>query len=229
MKKLTILCILPLLIIFNACNGNKSSMQEESAAYYNSAISWYDKGNIYNAIADYNRAIKITPNDASAYVNRGAAWAKQGKIKLAIADYDRAIKIDRDFEEAFFNRGLALQKTKKYQNSISDYKKVLQINPQNAKALNNLAWLLATCPNKKYCNGIQAIQLAKKAVELDLTPNNLGTLAAAYAATGKFNNAVNMQKKAIDLLYKKNRIDKIDQYIKCLNSYKKNKPWIDNN
>lgn len=229
MKKLTILCILPLIIILNACNGNKSPMQEDSAAYYNSAISWYDKGDIYNSIADYNRAININPNDASAYVNRGAAWAKQGKITLAITDYDRAIKIDPDSEEAFFNRGLALQKTREYQNAISDYKRVLEINPQNSKALNNLAWLLATCPNKKYCDGVQALQLAKKAVELDPAPNNLGTLAAAYAATGNFNNAVNTQKKAITLLYQKNRIDKISQYIKCLNLYKKNKPWIDNN
>jgi len=229
MKKIIILYILSLLIIFNACSGNKPQTQKDSIAYYNSAISWYDKGDIYNSIADYNRAININPNDTSAYVNRGAAWAKQGEIKLAIADYDRAIIIDPDFEEAFFNRGLAWQKVREYQKSISDYKKVIEINPDNAKALNNLAWLLATCPNKKYFNGIQAIQLAKKAVNLDLTPNNLGTLASAYASTGNFKDAVNTQQKAISLLYEKNQTYKINQYIKYLNLYKKNKLYIDNN
>jgi hypothetical protein len=61
--------------------------------------------------------------------------------------------------------------------------------------LNGLAWLYATCPEAKYRNGKKAIAGAAMACKLtNLTnPHFLGTLAAAYAETGDFDNATKCQ------------------------------------
>jgi tetratricopeptide (TPR) repeat protein len=45
------------------------------------------------AIADYNEAIRLSPNDAEAYHARGDAWLLQKRYNEAIADYRKAIEL----------------------------------------------------------------------------------------------------------------------------------------
>ena len=65
--------------------------------------------------------------------------------------------------------------------------------------LNNLAWLLATCPDDNVRNGRRAVTLAEKAVELTERKNAtyLDTLAAAYAEARRFDDAVRVQQEAL--------------------------------
>jgi hypothetical protein len=67
--------------------------------------------------------------------------------------------------------------------------------------LNNLAWRLATSPDPKIRDGTQSVALARRACELThyQKPVYLGTLAAAYAETGQFDEAVAMAEKACTL------------------------------
>ena len=71
--------------------------------------------------------------------------------------------------------------------------------------MNNLAWLLATCPNPDLRDGQRAMQLAQRACELTewKEHNLLDTLAAAYAQLGEFDRAIDYQTKAIELAPKK--------------------------
>jgi len=75
------------------------------------------------------------------------------------------------------------------------------LNSQYARAYQNAAWLMATCPDKKFRNTELAVSSAKKAIELDSAPSMraLDTLAAAYAATGLMQEAVKYQKRAMQL------------------------------
>ncbi|MEM6503611.1 MAG: tetratricopeptide repeat protein, partial [Cyanobacteria bacterium P01_C01_bin.89] len=49
------------------------------------------------AIASYDRAIELNPNDAIAYNNRGLALSDQGELEAAIASYDRAIELNPNY------------------------------------------------------------------------------------------------------------------------------------
>ena len=54
----------------------------------------------YNqAIADYDKAIKLYPSYALAYLNRGNAYEAQGDHSRAIADYNEAIKLSKKNRE----------------------------------------------------------------------------------------------------------------------------------
>jgi hypothetical protein len=69
------------------------------------------------------------------------------------------------------------------------------------EALNNLAWIRATCPDEGLRNGSEALQLAQAACQIsgNAQPIPFGTLAAAYAETGNFTNAVRAAQTAIEL------------------------------
>ena len=69
----------------------------------------------------------------------------------------------------------------------------------NVQALNDYAWLLSTSEFAEVRNGPQAVTLASQAVARNRTPAYLDTLAAAYAETGKFDRAVQVQREAIGL------------------------------
>ena len=72
-------------------------------------------------------------------------------------------------------------------------------NPKDADSYNKLAWLLATCPDASIRNGKEAIQDATKACELSgwKIQSFIDTLAAAYAESGDFKQAVAFEEKAL--------------------------------
>jgi tetratricopeptide (TPR) repeat protein len=195
-------------------------------AYYNRGLAYYGKGEYDKAISDFNKAIELNPIDADAYYNRGAVYAKKGEYEKAISDYSKAIDLNQKDAEAYYNRGLAYYGKGEYDKAISDFNKAIELNPRYADAYNNKAWILSTCPEVMYRDGVKAVELAKRALELDTNVGFLDTLAAAYAEAGRFEDAIMTQEKAITLSKKERyRRKAIDGFVDRLNSYKANKPW----
>jgi hypothetical protein len=67
--------------------------------------------------------------------------------------------------------------------------------------LNNLAWLLASCPDAVFRDGPEAVRLASRACELTgyTQPMVIGTLAAAQAEAGDFPAAITTAQRAVAL------------------------------
>ena len=82
--------------------------------------------------------------------------------------------------------------------AIASYYRVLQGHPASPDLLNNLAWLLATCPDASVRNGPEAAALAERACQLTHYRETffVGTLGAAYAEAGRFDDAIWMAQKA---------------------------------
>src|ERR1019366_1741622 len=77
--------------------------------------------------------------------------------------------------------------------ALAHWRQALRQAPDNLPVLNDTAWALATCA--------EAVPLAEHAVALTSgrEPALLATLAAAYAEAGRFDRAVEMEKRATDL------------------------------
>ena len=85
--------------------------------------------------------------------------------------------------------------------AITEYQQALKVAPQNRLAMNNLAWLLATSSDASIRDGARAVALAREAVQLstDEDPNFLRTLAAAYAESDRFSEAVTTAEQAMQI------------------------------
>jgi tetratricopeptide (TPR) repeat protein len=86
-----------------------------------------------------------------------------------------------------------------YSNAVETLRQTLSLNPKNPRTYNSLAWIKATCPDASIRNGAEAVAAATKACELADWKNwrFIDTLAAAHAADGNFNRAVEMQEQAL--------------------------------
>lgn len=85
-----------------------------------------------------------------------------------------------------------LEAKHKYGAALQHYHLTLEHDANCVDALNNAAWLLATAPNPRLRNGKMAMDLARRACELTDYKQTLciGTLAAACAEAGRFDEAV---------------------------------------
>ncbi|NER20981.1 MAG: tetratricopeptide repeat protein [Symploca sp. SIO1C2] len=90
------------------------------------------------AIADFNQALNINPEDAAAYHSRGTAYFTKGELDQAIADFTQALKINPEYDDAYNNRGLAYSKQGEADKAIADFTQALKINLEDADTYINL-------------------------------------------------------------------------------------------
>ena len=106
--------------------------------------------------------------------------------------------------------------------SVNYYRKGLKIDPNNIKASNNLAWLLATSSDENIKNADEALVIANKIVKItgNKNPDTLDTLAAALAAKDRYNEAVKILEKAIGIINSSGNKALLKDYETRLKSYK---------
>jgi tetratricopeptide (TPR) repeat protein len=128
-------------------------------------------GSYSKAIADYNQAIKIDPNNANAYNSRGYAYVELGDYKKALADLDRSLKLDPNFAYAYHSRGKAYAGLKEHDKAIADFNKAVDIFSA-AKTIDKKNLALAYCDRGKSYRSLGNLSKSnddiKKARELDM-------------------------------------------------------------
>lgn len=160
-----------------------------------------------SAIKDYTAALKLQSKNAFALKNRAYTYFLMDNHKAAIEDYTRALRIDPKDVTSWKDRGHNYYLIGNYKKALSNYDAALKLNPKHSLSLNFRAWLLATCPDQKIRNGKEAMQSARLACELSkpVDYDFVDTLAAAYAAAGYYDLAVDTVRQAIKLAPKKER------------------------
>ena len=173
-------------------------------AYSELADTLKKKGDFVGAVKYYLEAIRIKPDQAKLYNNLGAILAYQNKGKEAVGYFYKALQIDPTYAGAYYNLGKVFVNEGKIEDAILNYRKALSVNKDITQVLYHLSWILASHENIKYRNGEEAVNLAEKLCEVtqNIQPLALDALAAAYAETGRFNEAVLTAKKALNLTSK---------------------------
>ncbi len=170
-------------------------------AHYNLGAVFGVRGRLDEAVEQYQKAIQIKPDYADAHGNLANVLATQDKLDEAVKEYQRTLELVPNSAQAHFRFGQALQTLHNFAAAKAEYQKVLELDPKHLAAHLSLAWLLATCPEVSIRNGAKAVELTQQAERLGggESPQILDTLAAAYAEAGRYPEAVETAKRALNL------------------------------
>ncbi|NEU71480.1 tetratricopeptide repeat protein [Hassallia byssoidea VB512170] len=152
-------------------------------------------GDFAGAIASYDKAIEIKPDDDSAWLIRGVALDDLGRHSDAIASYDKALLIKPDNDLAWYNRGNALFNLRRYEEAIASYDKAIEIKPDD-----DLAWCYRGVALYDLGRYEEAIASYEKAIEIkpdyDSAWINRGV---TLGDLGRFEEAIASFDKAIEI------------------------------
>jgi lipoprotein NlpI len=121
----------------NAIQSGKYVGKNLTGAYLNRGLAYDAEGDYDHALADYDQAIRLDPNNATAYNNRGNAYQKMDYNERAIADYNEAIRLDPKYAAAYNDRGHAYQKKSNNDRAMADYNEAIRLDPKYATAYYN--------------------------------------------------------------------------------------------
>jgi protein O-mannosyl-transferase len=147
----------------------------------------------------WNHAIANTSDNHLAHAHLADLLLREGRIQEAIFHCQEAIRIRPGDADAQNNLGLALLQQGDEADAKVHFEQSLTSNPNNLNARINLAWVLATSPDPSRRNGERAVELASSVAQGPgrVNPTVLRTLAAAYAETGRFSDAIETAQQAI--------------------------------
>lgn len=139
------------------------------------------------------------PDDPQATHN-AALWSLEAGHPEAAAELCRRalrIRFANPALHVILSKALAAQNQSA--ESLAHLRLAVRLKPDWPMTLNELAWKLATHPLAALRNGPEAVPLAEHACELTQRqqPQLIGTLAAAYAEAGRFDDAVRTAESAI--------------------------------
>jgi tetratricopeptide (TPR) repeat protein len=185
------------------------------------------RGKSDEAVRYYLEALRFNPADAEAHYHLGLEWLQRGRMDEAMASLREAVRLEPDLADAHFQLATTLVNRRAISEAISQYHETLRLNPESLLALNNLAWILATHPEAQFRNGPEAVQLAERACELTSYQQTVfvGTLAAACAEAGRFDDAVATAQKACALASAAGEQDLLEKNQKLLVLYQAHQPY----
>jgi len=197
--------------------------------YYSLGFCYYNTRNYDKAIEAFKKAIQIKPDASySVYFTLGVSYYVQKNYEEAVKSLNKSIQMKPTYVNSHYYYGKSLEKLGKYSEAIKANEYGLKQNPNSEVIMDLLAWYLATSPSEKDRDGKRAVRLAERAVDFTKgrDPLYLDSLAAAYAETGKFQDAVKTQERAISLLITSGGHDsEIKEFKEHLSSYKAKNPW----
>jgi protein O-mannosyl-transferase len=153
------------------------------------------------AAAHYKKAVEIDPSYVQAHNNLGALFLQTGHLEESVIHLQKALALEADSADAHNNLSNTFMRMGEFDEALAHYNRALELRPSDVSAQNNLAWLLATFPDARIRNGTRAVQLAEQADVRTggVNPVIVATLSAAYAETGRFQEAVRTARRALDL------------------------------
>ncbi|MCH8921938.1 MAG: ASPIC/UnbV domain-containing protein [Planctomycetes bacterium] len=156
----------------------------------------------------------------NGHVAEAIAYVEQNKRRLKRESEPEYVRL-------LTKRGIELMKRGADRLAAGQFQEVLRIAPDQPSALNNLAWLLATSPDKQVREGQQALRLAQRAASLTKRREAtvLATLAAAYAEAGRFPQATATANEALALTRKVRNKVLESSLLQQLESYAADRPF----
>ena len=164
-------------------------------------LTFAAQGRLLEAQEQLAESVRLHPSLVDARINLAQVQLQVGEVEQAAEHVKAALHLDPNRAETQYGLGMLRGAQGRTAESIAAYRRALAARPAWPEAANNLAWALATAPDAAQRNPADAVRLAEGVCQRGnaVGPGDLDTLAAAYAAAGRYDDAVRTATHAIAL------------------------------
>lgn len=196
-------------------------------AFNNLGMLLLQRGGVNEAMYYLERAVTLSPKNAEARNNYGNALREKNRIEEAIAQFREAAALRPASPIYHANLGSAMALAGQIAGGIAQYEAAIALAPEDPFIANNLAWLLSTARDLSLRNGARAVEVAEAANRFSGggNPTVLGTLAAAYAEAGRFEDSVSAASKAISAALAAGNAEQARAQTRLLEIYRSGRPF----
>lgn len=168
-------------------------------AQINLASVFRSLGQLEEATSHYREAARIQPHNLVVRRLLAVGLIQQGLPEEAVPHFRVAAELDHGTAETLNDLGAALLRAGQQAEAVNQFRRVLELRPGWKTVMNNLAWTLATSDDPELRDPADAVRLAEQLTRGIANPPHyaLDTLAAAYAASGQYEKAVQMAEQAV--------------------------------
>jgi tetratricopeptide (TPR) repeat protein/peroxiredoxin len=159
------------------------------------ARAWTALKNPGKAADALRQALRLKRDDPELLNQLARSLLETGEAAEAIGLYRESLVLEPN-RVIRFELAQTLVTTGRLSEAIAELKTLLAAERNWPPAANNLAWLLATSEDPALRDGAEAVRLAEIAL-IPTISSTLGTLSAAYAEVGRFDDALRTINEAI--------------------------------
>jgi tetratricopeptide (TPR) repeat protein len=184
-------------------------------------------GFLPEAIEHYQQALKLDPQSAETHNNLAIALLKADRLPQALEQFEQAARLNPELVDVHYNLAKAMAKAGRIGEAIEHGRKAIRLAPDQARVYRFVAWLMATHEPGDGGDPQQAMRLAEHACVLIDRRDVLclDTLAAAYAAAGRFAEAESTAKEAWQLAQAAGQDTLAEEFHMRLQLYRDRKPF----
>jgi Flp pilus assembly protein TadD len=180
-------------------------IRQEFADYYTHyriGVGHEQRHEYAKAIEEFKLALSEEPNHVESLYLMASCLARSDREPEAMSYALKAASLVPDSPMVHGLLGGLLCNLGQYRQALAHLEAAYAANAGDVSVANNLAWLLATCPEGTYRDGPRAVRLAEWACKATSfkSPPLLDSLAAAYAESGRFEEAIRITRQAIEIV-----------------------------
>lgn len=173
----------------------------KASAHFGMGQIWTLRRKPQPAIAAFERALVAQPDVPHFLAAMGTAKLMAQDVDSAIDYLQRSVAGDPFNPAPWTNLAEAHRRQKGWAEAIDALRRGAESNPDDLELRLRLAWFLATAPDDRVRDGATAVSVCESIVASMQAPTAavLDVLAASYAEIGRFDDAVQIARRALDL------------------------------
>lgn len=118
----------------NSPTGEPGNPSDQFLSLMNAGKNYLDQGDATNALAIYQKALAIAPNDIDAHLNLANAHLLAGAALEAVRAAEEVLKLDPNSAAAYFIKGSACLRLANPEEAVKAFENVLKIDPSETAA-----------------------------------------------------------------------------------------------
>jgi tetratricopeptide (TPR) repeat protein len=177
--------------IYTGCIMNRPN---HAYGYLRRGTTQFRLGRRDQALADFDKAIKLDPNEADAWHNRGMVYAEQGQEDKALADFQEALRLDPNYSIGHCNLGIMLLNKGRVDDALVALDRAVKLDPKDGLSVMNLG--LGYMVKGRWKEAVARLEEADRLIpNHPYVQNNLGKLALEHRQDA--DGAIAFLKKAV--------------------------------